>query len=163
MKEALIVLMLLALGATAGVVGILWGNSMAEEAEEQAQEKEAEKIEKVCIQWRKDHFLLSKENLYNELKAQQVDYPDIVLAQALLETGNFKSYPCTNRNNLFGLRNGDGTYMSFEHWTLCVAAYKKYIQKYEKKPEDYYKYLQNLGYAEAPDYVAKVEEIVNKQ
>lgn len=162
MKEALIVLMLLAIGAIAGVVGALWGNSMAEEANEQAKEKEAEKIEKVCIQWRKDHFLLSKENLYNELKAQQVDYPDIVLAQALLETGNFKSYSCTNRNNLFGLRNSDGTYMSFEHWTLCVAAYKKYIQKYDSIPKDYYKYLDKLEYAEAPDYIDKLKILVKK-
>ena len=162
MKEALIVLMLLALGATAGVVGVLWGNSLAEAAEKQSKEEEAEKIEKVCIQWRKGHFLLSKENLYNELKAQQVDYPDIVLAQALLETGNFKSYSCTDRNNLFGLRNGDGTYMSFEHWTLCVAAYKKYIQKYDSIPKDYYKYLDKLGYAEAPDYTDKLKSIVKK-
>lgn len=96
----------------------------------------------------------------NELKAQDVQFPEIVAAQALLETGNFKSYSCINRNNLFGLRKKDGTYMSFEHWTECVAAYKKYIQKWKQPPSDYYKYLDNLGYAEDTSYTIKLKQMV---
>lgn len=122
---------------------------------------EAEKeSEDICVKWRTEHFKLSKENLYSELVAQEIDYPEIVLAQALLETGNFKSYSCKVRNNLFGLKRKDGTYMEFDHWTNSVHAYKKYIQKYKEVPNDYYKYLNDLGYAEDSIYVIRVKEIV---
>ena len=117
----------------------------------------------VSVKWRQDHFKLSEENLYNELIAQGVDFPEIVTAQALLETGHFKSYACLQQNNLFGLRDNKGKYMSFPHWTDAVAAYKKYIQRYNHPvPEDYYAYLQELGYAEDPQYINKLKQIVNK-
>ena len=122
-----------------------------------------EKEDSVSVQWRQNHFLLSEENLYNELVAQGVDFPEIVTAQALLETGHFKSYACLQQNNLFGLRDSKGKYMSFPHWTDAVAAYKKYIQRYNHPvPEDYYAYLQELGYAEDPQYIDKLKQIVNK-
>ena len=102
---------------------------------------------------------LNIDNLYEELLNQQIDYPEIVLAQALLETGHFESFSCRERNNLFGLTKRDGTYMTFPHWTYSVAAYKKYIQKYKEVPEDYYKYLERLGYAEDSAYIEKVKHI----
>ena len=141
------------IGIFVGAVCVLWYQSV---------KRQCEKIngEVVSVVWRQNHFLLSKENLMNELKAQDVQFPEIVAAQALLETGNFKSYSCINRNNLFGLRKKDGTYMSFEHWTECVAAYKKYIQKWKQPPSDYYKYLDNLGYAEDISYTTKLKQMV---
>lgn len=119
-------------------------------------------VDSVPIVWRSAPFTLNKENLYNEFTAQEIDSPTIVLAQAILETGNFSSYNCIVRNNLFGLRRLDGSYMEFPHWTFSVAAYKKYIQKYSKPPEDYYHYLQDLGYAEDPNYITKLKQIVSK-
>ena len=141
------------IGIFVGAVCVLWYQSV---------KRQCEKIngEVVSVVWRQNHFLLSKENLMNELKAQDVQFPEIVAAQALLETGNFKSYSCINRNNLFGLRKKDGTYMSFEHWTECVAAYKKYIQKWKHPPNDYYKYLDDLGYAEDTSYTTKLKQMV---
>lgn len=143
-------------GIALGAVCVLWF---------QAMEREAEKAEGevASVKWRQNHFMLSEENLYNELVAQGVDFPEIVQAQAILETGHFKSYACLQQNNLFGLRNGDGTYMSFDHWTNAVAAYKKFIQKCDPPPNDYYKYLQDLGYAEDPNYIIKLKQIVNKK
>lgn len=55
------------------------------------------------------------------------------------------------------------TFMSFDHWTNAVAAYKKFIQKYDPPPKDYYKYLQDLGYAEDPNYIIKLKQIVSKK
>lgn len=130
-------------------------------AEPKPEELNEEEI--VSVKWRQDHFKLSEENLYNELVAQGVDFPEIVTAQAILETGHFKSYACLQQNNLFGLRDNKGKYMSFLHWTDAVAAYKKYIQRYNHPvPEDYYVYLQELGYAEDPQYINKLKQIVNK-
>ena len=132
-----------------------------EKYETELEELNEEEI--VSVKWRQDHFKLSEENLYNELVAQGVDFPEIVTAQAILETGHFKSYACLQQNNLFGLRDNKGKYMSFPHWTDAVAAYKKYIQRYNHPvPEDYYAYLQELGYAEDPQYIDKLKQIVNK-
>lgn len=122
---------------------------------------EQKKSHEICIKWRTAHFKLTKENLFNELVAQGIDCPEIVLAQAILETGNFQSYSCKTRNNLFGLKRKDGTYMTFDHWTDAVYAYKKYIQKYEEIPTDYYKFLNDLGYAEDSNYVERVKQIRN--
>lgn len=145
-------------GIAIGAVCVLWFQAMEREAE-----KAEGEVAAASVKWRQNHFMLSEENLYNELVAQGVDFPEIVQAQAILETGHFKSYACLQQNNLFGLRNGDGTYMSFDHWTDAVAAYKKFIQKYDSPPNDYYKYLQDLGYAEDPNYIIKLKQIVNKK
>lgn len=123
---------------------------------------EQKESEEICVKWRAEHFKLSKDNLYNELIAQEIDYPKIVLAQAILETGHFTSYSCKERNNLFGLRRKDGSYMTFDHWTNSVHAYKKYIQKYKETPHDYYKFLDDLGYAEDSIYVVRVKQIENE-
>lgn len=123
---------------------------------------EQKESEEICVKWRAEHFKLSKDNLYNELIAQEIDYPKIVLAQAILETGHFTSYSCKERNNLFGLRRKDGSYMTFDHWTNSVHAYKKYIQKYKETPKDYYKFLDDLGYAEDSVYVVRVKQIENE-
>ena len=156
MSNILRYLISICVGIFVGAVCVLWF---------QAMDREAEKAngEVASIKWRQCHFLLSEQNLYNELVAQGIDFPEIVQAQAVLETGYFKSYACLSQNNLFGLRNSNGTYMSFHHWTECVAAYKKYIQKYSRPPNDYYKFLDDLGYAEDKEYTNKLKQIVNKK
>lgn len=125
--------------------------------------EEKQENEVASVKWRTEHFKLSDENLYNELIAQGVDFPEIVLAQAKLETGHYKSAVCKEYNNLFGLRNRDGSYMRFSHWTDAVTAYKRYIQRWDKKPPNYYIYLDKLGYAEERIYIQKVKELVNNK
>ena len=160
-------LIVLFVGMLLGVLGCKWTDALTEEAERRAVEEmlveEFNDEDSISIRWKQNHFILNEENLYHELVAQDVDFPEIVLAQAILETGHFKSYSCVQRNNLFGLRSGKGSYMAFDHWTLAVAAYKKYIQKYNSPPKDYYKYLNTLGYANDPNYTVKLKELVNKK
>jgi hypothetical protein len=67
---------------------------------------------------------LVDSNVYREIVAQKIHHPDIVLAQAKLETGNYKSKACTSYNNLFGLRKPDGSYYKFNSWQESVKAYK---------------------------------------
>lgn len=121
-----------------------------------------EEEEVASVKWRVHHFKLSDENVFNELVAQGVEFPEIVLAQAQLETGNYRSAACLHKNNLFGLRHSNGTYMHFSHWTDAIAAYKKYIQKWDSKPPNYYIYLDKLGYAEDTSYTAKLKELVKR-
>lgn len=145
------------------IIALLLTAFFVNKCQDEKEDSITEKEDSVSVQWRQNHFLLSEENLYNELVAQGVDFPEIVTAQAILETGHFKSYACLQQNNLFGLRDNKGKYMSFPHWTDAVAAYKKYIQRYNHPvPEDYYAYLQELDYAEDPQYIDKLKQIVNK-
>ena len=142
------------LGFVLGFCVAFWISRASKTISEQASSEE------ITVQWKNDHLKLTKENLINELKAQEIDFIDIVLAQAILETDYFKSYACTNNNNLFGLRKKDGGYMSFNHWTESVAAYKKYIQNYDSIPKNYYQYLIDKNYIEDPNYIKLLQQIV---
>lgn len=106
----------------------------------------------------------AKEGLIDALKYYDIQHPDIVYAQAVLETGHFKSEGCLKHNNLFGLYNSKAKrYCRFTHWTESVIAYKEWIQRRYKPPEDYYKFLSRIGYASDPTYISKLKQIVKKQ
>lgn len=154
-------LIALLIGIFIGVACVLWIQQINKEAERiQRENKEKEIIDTIHVIWRQSHFVLSDSTLLAELNAQEIKFSNIVLAQAILETGHFKSYSCTEHNNLFGLRNKDGSYMYFNHWTDCVAAYKRYVQKWTQPPHDYYTYLDSLGYAEDKSYTKVLKQIV---
>lgn len=104
-----------------------------------------------------------QEGLMEALEYCGVKHPQIVYAQAILETGHFKSDLCLNGNNLFGLYNSKKhKYYTFAHWTESVVAYLDYVQYRYKPPNDYYKFLSDIGYAEDPHYINKVKEIVKQ-
>ena len=102
---------------------------------------------------------LTIENLYAALKKHGIKYPKIVLAQAILETGHFRSRVCNEYNNLFGLRHSKG-YYSFNHWEESVIAYRDKVQYKHRNGEDYYAFLKRIGYSTSRDYVRKVRELV---
>lgn len=103
------------------------------------------------------------ESLMDALLYYEVKHPEIVYAQAILETGHFKSNLCINHNNLFGLYNSrKQEFYTFNHWTDSIEAYIKYIQYRYIPPNDYYEFLDNIGYAEDPNYINKLKKIVNK-
>ena len=88
-----------------------------------------------------------------------IKYPKIVTAQAILESGNFKSKVFKEYKNPFGLYNSrEKDYFRFNHWTDAIFAYQKYIE-YKYKGGDYYLFLDSIGYAEDPDYIRKVKAI----
>ena len=84
----------------------------------------------------------------------------IVVSQAILETGHFKSDNCVKNNNLFGLYNAKRKrYYRFGHWSESVVAYRDKIQ-YKRKPgEGYYDFLLRIGYAKDKKYIHKVKDI----
>ena len=104
---------------------------------------------------------LTIENLYAALKKHGIKYPKIVLAQAILETGSFRSRVCNEYNNLFGLRHSNGYYV-FDHWEESVIAYKNKVQYKHRDNENYYAFLKRIGYSTSKDYVRRVREIVSQ-
>lgn len=107
---------------------------------------------------------LTIPNLYQKIIRNGIRHPKIVLAQAILETGWFRSPLCRNRHNLFGLTNPkNGKYYEFNHWTESVRAYYTKVKyRYSQKKQinssdvDYLKWLQQIGYAEDIKYVHKI-------
>lgn len=99
-------------------------------------------------------------SVYKALVFFDIPNPKVVLAQAKLETGHYRKVPS---GNLFGLRQRNGSYMKFNHWTESILSYKKYISsKYrgEENTEDYLAFLTRLGYAESPNYNRVLRVIV---
>lgn len=103
---------------------------------------------------------LTIPNLYKEIIRNGILYPKIVLAQAILETGWFRSSVCRNKHNLFGLTNPrTGKYYEFNHWTESVRAYYTKVQ-YKYKGGNYLLWLDEIGYAEDPNYLVEIISIL---
>lgn len=127
-------------------------------------EEKPSEVKVDSFEYRQDfHSKSPEDGLMEALIYYEVQHPQIVYAQAVLETGHFKSDLCLNDNNLFGLYNSNkGKYHSFNHWVESVIAYKDFIQYKYKPSEDYYEFLQRIGYAEDADYISKLKKVVNK-
>lgn len=105
---------------------------------------------------------LTIPNLLAEIEKNGIKYPKIVLAQAILETGWFKSAVCRNKHNLFGLTNPrTKDYYEFNHWTESVAAYYSKVQ-YRYKSGNYLLWLKKIGYAEDPGYIRAIIKVLKQ-
>lgn len=105
---------------------------------------------------------LNDSILYLALVHYEVKHPKAVLAQAKLESGNYTSSHCRNRNNFLGLYNSRRKeYFKFNHWSECILAYKDMVEYKLKEGEDYYQFLDRIGYAENPNYIKQVKQIEN--
>lgn len=84
---------------------------------------------------------LNAKNVYNYCVEQDVQYPEIVTAQAVWETGWFKCNNCSlDKNNLFGFNTG-GAYFEYADWKESIRKYKKWQDTYYDSSRDYYKFL----------------------
>lgn len=111
---------------------------------------------------------LNKDNYLIVLKYFEVKHPEDVLAQAILESGNFTSYNTKKRNNTLGLLHSSNKgksnslgYFKYNYWYECIVDYKTKIEYRLKEGEDYYEFLKRIGYAEDPKYVHKVKQVKN--
>jgi len=97
-------------------------------------------------------------DIMKELRRQKVPHSHIVLAQARIETGNFSSPLFRQTNNLFGMKNGE-RYARYKTWRDSIRDYKLRISS-RYKGGSYYMFLKNIGYAQDPEYNAKLRHIV---
>lgn len=89
-----------------------------------------------------------------------IQHANIVLAQAILETGHYQSGGCTRDKNLFGLYNSrKQEFFKFEKWYHSVEAYRNMIQSRYDGESNYYDWLEKIGYAEDTLYVQKLKQI----
>ena len=104
-------------------------------------------------------FAQTRQDVLKELHRQQVPHANIVLAQARLESGNFKSDFYRQTNNLFGLKKGK-KYATYKTWRDSIKDYKLRISS-RYNGGCYYTFLENIKYATNPNYRKLLEEIVN--
>lgn len=104
-----------------------------------------------------------------------IKYPHIVLAQAEVESGTGKSQMFKTNKNLFGLKQAklrpttalgtDNNHAYYDNWKESVLDYA-FLQATHtqdiKTEDEYYQYLGQY-YAEDPNYVIKLRNVVNKR
>ena len=117
----------------------------------------------------------SKEALVKELKRLNVRFPEIILAQSILETGHFSSRIFVENNNLFGMKEARarsttaaGTQLGhafYDDWKQSVIDYALFQNAYMnrlRKEKSYLKYLEK-NYAEAENYDVRLLQIIEKE
>jgi len=111
--------------------------------------------------------------LYFEILENNIQYPDIALAQAILESGYMTSQIFIENNNLFGMRfperrettaiRENKGYSVYGCWTDSVKDYKLFqdflFRNKEKTRDEYFDYLSRI-YAEDGSYVFFVKKII---
>lgn len=81
----------------------------------------------------------------------------IVMSQAILETGWFRSPFLMTRNNLFAFRRGH--YLRFDRFEHSVLFYKAWQDKnMPAVVDDYYQFLDRMPYG-SPDYTMHLKNI----
>lgn len=116
----------------------------------------------------------SEEKLVEMMKELGVQYPYIVMAQSILETGHWKSNVFLENHNLFGMKKASrrvstakGTNLGhayYDTWRESVYDYAFYQCRYLSKiksESDYFQYL-DANYAGDTTYVSKISNIIEK-
>jgi hypothetical protein len=67
---------------------------------------------------------LNVDSVFKYICKSGIKHPEIVIKQAVLETGWFKSPFLMSRNNIFAFRTKK--YLRFENWKACVDYYKNW-------------------------------------
>lgn len=117
----------------------------------------------------------SKEKFVQALYESNVKYPHIVMAQAIIESGNFTSSIFRHNNNMFGMRkarsrvttcigeaNGFATY---RNWRDCIYDYALYQYSVMNNCDTEEKYLRKLEekYAQDTSYIAALKAAITNQ
>lgn len=114
------------------------------------------------------------ENVFNSILECDIEFPDIVFAQSVLESGHYKSEIFRANNNMFGMRmpNHRQTvatgknlgYAVYLNWKLSVTDYmlwQRNVMKTKKfSRSQYYTYLDKLYASEG--YSTKLKSIVKR-
>jgi hypothetical protein len=135
---------------------------------------EVEKLEGIIDIINETEFF-DELNLIFVLKGFNIKFIDIVIAQSILETGNYTSDIFKETGNLFGMKpaklrpythygeiRGHADYKG--NWKLSVIDYALWQAREAKnvKTEEQYYFLLSKMYAEDPEYINKIKTIVNK-
>lgn len=125
-----------------------------------------EKIEKQIKNY--EQYALSHEMLAYAIRDMEIQHPEWVYRQAILESGGLCSKLARNQNNLFGMKMprrrdtfaagaGRNRYAKYESWAHSVADYKLY--QGDKEIKDYKSFLKSRKYSETNNYIDRLKSI----
>ena len=101
----------------------------------------------------------SLDSVRDYINATDLQHKEIILRQAIQETGWFECTNCSmDRNNLFGWYYKK-KYLVFDTWQESIDYYCRW-QKRHFKGGDYYKFLKDRGFAVDPLYIKKIKGIL---
>jgi hypothetical protein len=101
------------------------------------------------------------EEVYGYILKKKIQHPQIVLHQAILETGYFRGKYLMSRNNLFGFRKKK--YIRFKNWKASVDFYKQWqVKRYKNPKENYYDFLVRIKFAGSKKYKSHLLKIKYK-
>lgn len=87
-----------------------------------------------------------EQDIYCYMVKIGVKHPEVVLKQAIYESGHFRSHIYQTKNNLFGFRNK--RYITYDTWQSCVDYYKVWQNKhYTNDSLDYYRFIQRMNFS----------------
>ena len=113
----------------------------------------------------------SRDKLLVEVQKYSFKYPDIVMAQAFVESGYFKSPVFKQNHNMFGMKQAmvrittaQGSNLNhayYDSWKDCVADRALYEAQYLSKltREQYFSYLDQV-YASGPEYSKLLKKVI---
>ena len=159
---------LLGFGAAVGLLLVFgFTSNPANEVQNLSQE------EKLIVVREYNEF--SETKLIEKITELNFKYPYIILAQAKLESGHFKSTIFLENNNMFGMKEAKlranlakGTnrgHAYYETWQESVIDYALYYSSYLrsiKTEGEYFEYLRQ-NYAEDPTYVERLKSLIKKE
>jgi flagellum-specific peptidoglycan hydrolase FlgJ len=114
----------------------------------------------------------SELNVYKQLVKIGIAYPDVVLAQAKIETGNFTSRIFTENNNMFGMKlperrettavGENRNHAKYTDWIQSIKDYKLWQDQMIHRTPTKRAYLAYLkrNYAEDKNYINKIKKTV---
>ena len=117
----------------------------------------------------------SRQALINRIEDLNLEFPHIVLAQSILETGHWTSTIFKENHNLFGMKEARqrvktalGTQLNHAYycdWESSLYDYAFYQSRYMSKAKTEEQYFQALGqsYAESKTYVQNLKRIIEKE
>jgi hypothetical protein len=115
----------------------------------------------------------SKDKLVVEIQKYSFKYPDIIMAQAIVESSHFKSPVFVQNHNMFGMRQAmiristaQGSNLNhayYDSWKDCVADRALYEAQYLSKlsRDQYFAYLDQV-YAEGSGYSQLLKNVIKK-
>lgn len=115
----------------------------------------------------------TKEALIEEIKCHGFKYPELILAQALLETGHFKSTIFKENNNLFGMKQprkrftlckgSNLNHALYDNWKISVEDRMIYDTLYLKDMTrtQYLRFLDKV-YCKSGNYTGKLEKLIKQ-
>ena len=137
---------------------------------------ENKQIQEKIIQYKDSLNITPKtiqDSIFTEIFNIRIEHPDIVYAQAVLESGNFQSKLFIEGHNCFGMKVPGQRptlargilygHAAFNNWKESIHDYAIWQSRYCKNlnREQYLNFL-SKNYAECSEYVNKLLQIISK-